>query len=148
MSMKGILLTLSLVCWGCKVAPPVSSVEDRVHPQEDISATTQQARLRIRALVLPLSGAIIESADRISAATNDHAIRRAALVWKLEAVPALREALFRPNPFTAIGDAWERGTVHVPRWRSLCRCVLFLLIGEGRELPTLTRFSRLQVIPA
>ena len=63
-------------------------------------------RLRLRALVEPYSGSIVESADRIRAGTTNRAIRREALLWKIEAVPALREALFRPNPLVAIGDTW------------------------------------------
>ena len=100
------LCALVLACAGCRVKAPAVSLEGRVHPVEDISASTQQARLRIRALALPLSGAIVEAADRISAATTDPGIRRGALIWKLEGVPALREALFRPNPFFATMDAW------------------------------------------
>jgi len=60
----------------------------------------------MRALVEPLSGALIESADQISAATTNRVVRREALLWKIEGVPALREALFRPNPFAAIMDTW------------------------------------------
>lgn len=27
-------------------------------------------------------------------------------MWKIEAVPALREALYQPNPYTALSDSW------------------------------------------
>jgi hypothetical protein len=33
-------------------------------------------------------------------------IQREALLWKIEGVSALREALFRPNPYAAILDTW------------------------------------------
>jgi hypothetical protein len=81
-------------------------VRENIHSAEDLAANEQQIRLRIRALVAPYSGSIVESADRIRAGTTNRAIRREALLWKVEAVPALREALFRPNPLVAIGDTW------------------------------------------
>jgi hypothetical protein len=60
----------------------------------------------MRALVDPLSGSIVEAADRIRAGSTNRVIRREALLWKLEGVPALRETLFRPNPVTALLDSW------------------------------------------
>jgi hypothetical protein len=53
-----------------------------------------------------MSGVIVASADQILAGTSDRAVRRQALLWKIEAVPALREALFQPDPMTAVADAW------------------------------------------
>jgi hypothetical protein len=91
---------------GCRITAPRPDMEATVHAREDVAATPQQIRLRMRALVEPLSGVIIESADQISAATTNRVVRREALLWKIEAVPALREALFRPNPFAAIMDTW------------------------------------------
>lgn len=60
----------------------------------------------MRALVEPYCGAIVASADRISAGTTNRVIRREALLWKMEAVPAMRETLFQSNPFLAIADTW------------------------------------------
>jgi len=91
---------------GCRMTAPQPVMETNVHAREDVAATPQQTRLRMRALVEPLSGALIESADQISAATTNRVARREALLWKIEGVPALREALFRPNPFAAIMDTW------------------------------------------
>ena len=33
-------------------------------------------------------------------------MQRAALEWKIEAVPEMREALFQPDPLTALIDSW------------------------------------------
>ncbi|MGH9870014.1 MAG: hypothetical protein ACREAA_17855 [Candidatus Polarisedimenticolia bacterium] len=87
-------------------APPTSKPKEEIHAKEDISATLQQLRLRMRDLVGPFAGAIVESADRIMNLAPDPAVRREALLWKIEAVPALRETLFRPNVFMAIMDTW------------------------------------------
>jgi len=48
----------------------------------------------MRSLVGPMCGEIEQAADQIiTGATND-AVKRAALQWKIEGVPAVREALF------------------------------------------------------
>ncbi len=100
------LCCLFLVGAGCSIAPKRQQTDVRVHAESDISASFEQARLRVRALVQPMSSVIVASADQILAGTSDPAIRREALRWKIDAVPALREALFQPNPMTAVGDAW------------------------------------------
>ena len=100
------LAGLALMVAACSVTAPSLQMEDKIHSPEDLAVNAQQVRLHIRALVEPYCGAIVESADRISAGTANHAIQREALLWKIEAVPAVREALFRPNPFVAIVDTW------------------------------------------
>jgi len=78
----------------------------QVHAEGDVSATFEQARLRMRAMVHPMSSVIVASADQILAGTTDRSVRREALRWKIEAVPALREALFLPTPLGALADTW------------------------------------------
>jgi hypothetical protein len=53
-----------------------------------------------------MAGEIEHAADEIAAATADPAVRRAAIRWKIEAVPTLTAALFQPEPFTAVLDTW------------------------------------------
>jgi hypothetical protein len=101
-SLGCLLLTAS----GCSVSPKRPGTALGVHPESDISANTEQIRVRMRALVQPMSSVIVASADQILADTSDPAIRRAALLWKIEAVPALREALFQASPMMGIADAW------------------------------------------
>jgi hypothetical protein len=57
-------------------------------------------------LVQPFCGGVAGAADQIIAGSTNYSIRREALVWKIEAVPILRETLFHPNPYLALGDAW------------------------------------------
>jgi len=96
----------SLLAFGCQVSAPPVQTEPEVHARTDIAANSEQVRLRMRGLVQPLTGQIVASADQVIASTDDPAIRRGALLWKIEAVPALREALFQPDPITALTDAW------------------------------------------
>ena len=91
---------------GCRMALPERKIEAKVYPQQDITVTQNQARLRMRALVDPMCGAIEQAADAIIAGTTNRAVQQAALSWKIEGVPAVRQALFRPDPFTAMADSW------------------------------------------
>lgn len=101
-----ILCTVAIVTAGCRIVAPRLKVNARVHSQEDIAANTEAMRLKARAMVQPLCGVIVASADQIMAGTTNRAIRRQALLWKIEAVPALREALFQPSPLAAVFDGW------------------------------------------
>ena len=101
-----ILVMLVVIGPGCRIAAPQRKVEAEIHSERDITANRNAIRLRMRALVDPLCGEIEQSADGIIAGTTNAAIRKAALHWKIEAVPAMREALFLPDPLTALGDAW------------------------------------------
>lgn len=91
---------------GCQVTAPSQELSGRIHPKEDIAANAQQLRLRTRAMVEPFCGAIVVSADEIMAGTTNRAIQREALRWKIEAMPAMREALFLQKSSAALADAW------------------------------------------
>ena len=91
---------------GCRMAMRETKVEPKVHAQKDIAASQDQVRLRMRGLVGPMSGEIEQTADSIIAGTTNRAVQQAALQWKIEGVPALREALFQPIPFMAVMETW------------------------------------------
>ena len=88
------------------IDPSELKSNDAIHNKEDIVMSTQNVRLKMRALVDPMCGGIEAAADRIIAASDDAKVKRAALEWKAEAVPALRESLFQPKPLTALFDTW------------------------------------------
>jgi hypothetical protein len=90
-----------LICAGCNVAQPQNRMETNLHAQEDVRVSQEQGRLRMRSLVDPMCGRIEQSADEIIAGTSDLDIQMAALKWKIDAVPAMREAIFDPDPGTA-----------------------------------------------
>ncbi|QDU72162.1 hypothetical protein [Mucisphaera calidilacus] len=53
------------------------------------------------------TSAIIEvAADTIATQTDDRHARRNALLWKTSAIPAFRNACYRPGPLGALYDAW------------------------------------------
>lgn len=76
------------------------------HPEGDVKASSEQIRMQMRAQVDPMCGEVESAADRILAETADPEIRRAAIEWKAQAVPALRKALFQPDPGMAVFDTW------------------------------------------
>src|SRR5262245_59577064 len=95
-------LALLLCGSGCMVAKPKPKVASEVQPS--LAVTTEQMRLRMRSLINPFCGQIEHEADAIMASSTDLRVKRAALQWKIDAVPAMRQALIRPNPFGAVFD--------------------------------------------
>lgn len=71
-----------------------------------VAVNVNQVRLKMRSLVGPMCGEIERAADQIAAESDDPAVRRAAIRWKIEAVPTLSAAIFQPEPFTALMDTW------------------------------------------
>lgn len=69
--------------------------------QKNIAVTHDQFRLRMRALVDPMCGQIEQCADSVMTDTKDRKVQAAMLTWQIEAVPAIREALYQPDPLTA-----------------------------------------------
>ena len=77
-----------------------------MYSSKELAIKPNRIRLQMRGLVEPFTGEIEHSADVISAGTPDISVKRAAIRWKIEGVPALRTALFQPNPFSAVADTW------------------------------------------
>ena len=98
--------TLIVASAGCCVTAPHRQQIETIHTRGDIAVNSEQARVRVRSLVQPLCGTIVEGADRILAESTNRVVRRQALLWKIEGVPAMREALFLPNPLLSVSDAW------------------------------------------
>jgi hypothetical protein len=72
------------------------------------ATNTKTSALQVRAtqnmLALRLPGIFETAADAISAQATDPALRRGALLWKMEVVPAFYQALFNPDPLAATLD--------------------------------------------
>lgn len=90
----------------CSVTATERKPDTTIHAAEDVAVTTEQGRLRMRALVDPMCGRIEAAADAILSSTESPAARREALRWKIEGISSLREALFQANPNTAVSDSW------------------------------------------
>jgi hypothetical protein len=101
-----LAVVLVLAATGCQIAAPNIKVQPGGLAKEDIALTQNQIRLRVRAMVGPMCGEIEQAADYIAAGTTSHDLKRAALEWKIEAVPTMRGAIFQPDPLTALMDTW------------------------------------------
>jgi len=106
---RSIFAILAVIWWsgagGCAVTPTRQATEkESPIAAADVKVTTEQFRLRMRSLVGPMCDQIEQSADAIIAGTSDLKVKQAALKWKMEGVPAMREAIFRPDPYSAAFD--------------------------------------------
>ena len=105
-----LVLAVSLVIFaaaaGCRSASPRTSQTGILHNASDVKVNQEQLRLRVRSLVGPMAGRVESAADEIVASTTSPAVRLAALEWKIDAVPAMRDSLFQPDPFLALIDTW------------------------------------------
>jgi hypothetical protein len=111
----------SLAGSGCRSAIKRSPAAERFSPSNEIS--TPDLRVRVRAGARRLPSIIEEAADRIAEEASMPSIRRAALVWKIEAIPELQAALFQPDPGLALFDAWAF-SIQMSTWFSK---------GSGKE---------------
>jgi hypothetical protein len=101
---RALWMALAAVSVGCGVSMRAPKVDSRA--EVNVAVNANQARLRMRSLVGPMCGEIERTADQIAAGTTDPAVRKAALRWKIDAVPALSAALYQPEPMTAVLDTW------------------------------------------
>ncbi len=76
------------------------------HVVEGTRVTSMQLRLRVQSLVNPMTGIVADAADKVIDESDDPEVRRAALRWKVAAVPAVRESLFERYPIVALLDTW------------------------------------------
>jgi hypothetical protein len=67
---------------------------------------SSQLRLRLYELPPRLDGALEIAADRIRAESSDSAVRRRALLWKADGIPAIYSAALRPDPLAGGLDLW------------------------------------------
>jgi hypothetical protein len=99
-----LALALVMLSPGCGVSMRAPRIDSRAETKVAVNAN--QVRLTMRSLVGPMCGEIERTADEIAAGTTDPAVRKAAIRWKIEAVPTLSAALFQPEPLTALLDTW------------------------------------------
>ncbi len=92
---------------GCQ-AQPRKTMLDRVETKsgKKLRTTSTELRLKTQHAAQPLSGIIEAHADMILADTVDPGIRKNALLWKINGIPAIQQAAFQPDPFLAFLDLW------------------------------------------
>jgi len=63
-------------------------------------------RTHLREYSITFAAAVDLTASAIQRRTADATVARNALLWKLNAIPEMRKACFRPEPVAALVDAW------------------------------------------
>lgn len=112
---------LVLILAACQSAAPRPGIrETAVKP---VTLTDQQITVLTREYVRRFAGEVEMAADRIESGTDDPAVRRAALMWKLNAVPASIRASYDLDPSAAMIDAWTLAV----------QMRLFFTEGAGRD---------------
>jgi hypothetical protein len=106
-SWRGVVAVLLGVV-ACAACAPLSSQRqtDIMAKTGKVSVSGEVLRLRVNDLVDREAGRIEQTADRIIADSTDAAIRRRALVVKVDVIPALYAAGFRADPLAAAMDVW------------------------------------------
>src|SRR5262249_29579849 len=97
----------------------------------DSRIAADQLRAAENSLAITVPGDIETSADEIMARSDDPAVRRQALRWKLEAIPAYYQTLFQANSLAAAMDALVLGA----------QIEDYLTTGPGRD-----RFGSMQQV--
>ena len=102
----GIAAAVALV--GTAACVPKASLRqtDVMRQSGAVSSSALELRARVNELADRLAGRIAETAGRIEAAAEDPAIRRGAVAFKADAIPALYTAAFRTDPLTGLVDVW------------------------------------------
>src|SRR5262245_13680801 len=88
-------------------APAVTRRQTAVMEKSgQVSVSAAQLRSRLNAAADRFADQYEETADRIRAQTKDRAVRRRALAFKVDAVPAVYAAAYRAEPLAATVDVW------------------------------------------
>jgi hypothetical protein len=98
----GLAATFLVACTSVSQGGGESSLMDATGTK----VSTEALRASQSVLLIQVPGAIESSADSMAAETTDPVLRRRALMWKIELVPAYYQALFNPDPLAGLLDAW------------------------------------------
>jgi hypothetical protein len=73
----------------------------------DIDMSSRELRVRVVEFGRHFSATVEQAADEIIAASDDDpGIRKAALLWKMQAIPAAQEAVLQVDPLMSLVDIW------------------------------------------
>ena len=74
--------------------------------KKSFNMSPTELRTRMQELSVICAGIIEKSGDEIIALTNDPAVKRKALLWKMNSIPAVYKAFYNPKPLLAMLDSW------------------------------------------
>jgi hypothetical protein len=105
MMLLSVLLALMMYpLTGCETLPKQSVLLQQQGKEFRMSVT--ELRILIQQKAYRFSAVIEQAADEIMAKSSDPIIRRNALLWKMNAIPAAYTAVFQSEPVVALLDTW------------------------------------------
>jgi hypothetical protein len=102
-----ILLVFSLLSVGCSTSVTRrSALMEKPHDEVKgkMQMSPEQLAIHVRALGNRSSGIIEEAADRVITESTDAGVSREALLWKINAIPAVYRATYHSDPALALLD--------------------------------------------
>ena len=96
------LVLASVVAGGCSTSGPRQT---RLMKTTKMTISAAQLRVEVRSLADRFSGLMEGVGTTVLASTHDPEMKRRALLWLTNGVPAMQQALFEPDPLAALVEA-------------------------------------------
>ncbi len=104
MLLRALIACILLMLSGCQFAPQKSGLMER--EAADAKLTARQLRTMVNEFVVLFADRIELAGDTILASTQDPAIRRNTLLWKINSISEAYQAASRHDPLGAYLDLW------------------------------------------
>ena len=100
---------LVIILSGCQSVQRQSPLLEKItrRPGADIQMSAAELSIHVKYLSFLFSGVIEEAADEVINTASEPHVRRQALLWKMNAIPAAQSAIFHPDPLIALLDIWS-----------------------------------------
>jgi hypothetical protein len=104
---KTLLFMVVLCLPGCFKTQDESLLMRKLDSEKiQLNLTSTELRIKMNIFLGRFSGVVEKSADEIIAGAPDRKIRKQALLWKMNAIPAALRTTFLADPFAALTDTW------------------------------------------
>ncbi len=114
------LLLMPLLLVSCQSGQPKRLIEEIDNPQ----LTERELRVELNEYVRHWMAAVGRAADEIVDRSDNTVVRRNAIRWKLDAVPACQTAAFRQDSVAALLDVWVLSA----------QMTQYLETGDGKDI--------------
>jgi hypothetical protein len=129
--LRGLFGSFAVAAAGCTTVTQGGAQQTALMKATHAEATPGEMRAVENVLAIRVPGTVEAAADAIRTRSTDPGLRRRALLWKIEVIPAFYLALFNGDPLAAVLDAWVL-SIQIEQW---------LESGPGKEA-----FSPLQSV--
>ncbi len=97
------LVLLVALCAACSTTPPPQTA---LIASSDVDMSTVELRLRVYGFAEEFANGIVRAADQILESTQDAAVSRTAVRWKINTVATTQLTAFGLDPLAAFYDMW------------------------------------------